>query len=1063
MSSANEFDQLGALPSGTTVLEASAGTGKTEAISNLAIRFVAEQGIPIQDVLMVTFGTAATDELRSRVFGQLNNAKAALAGTTHPADSDSELLAHLCSADVPRRLARIEQALLDFDQATIATTHTFCALMLDRLGIVADWDGGERFTADLTELVTQVCDDLYTARFMSTTQPPFSLSTAREIAKASIEHQVPIHVGASPERESFAEAVRAEVARRKSLTRVYTYDDLILKMLDTLNEPTTRAAAKQRLAEQFPVVLVDEFQDTDPQQWAILDQAFTGASSMVLIGDPKQSIYAFRNADLSTYLTAVAAADNVLTLGTNYRSDPGICAAVGELFSGVAMGSPQVVVRPIRSHRNVDRVRIAGAAVTPVTIRRIPTPEKGQVQDSASLVRQDLVSRVRQLLSGATIHDKSGERPITPQDIAILTRQRDQAEALRHSLVAAGIPAVFPGAASIFESSAAADWAAILTAWLTPGAGTVRAAALTDLVGGSIVELIADPALATGSVATAIAESGILAKRMGFSAGWHALRARFDLDARLLSRTDGPALLSDLCHVAALCTLAQQNQRLDLTGLAGWLSDQRVNANSSDDAATARKLESDTAAVTLLTMHGAKGLQFPIVMLPTTTSWLGGADNRSFVFTENGRRSLFVGDRPGRSRPRAANRADQQAEELRLLYVAMTRAQSAVVTWWYNERDTPDSALHRLLARERGGLELKASYPAAANWEPMPPTLFSVQEVEATGQASDVPATPNSVPIVVREFNRQVDQAWRRTSYSALTADAHNDSVSPPAAVPPGAETDPALSQVVPLAEQPGGVAFGSLVHLVLEYLDWSKPDLVGAVTETLDRELPKHPLSGLDPETLAEGLVRALQTPLGPLAGGKSLSQLPTSRRLAELDFELPLGGTSKATVADLAAVLNAHLPTDDLLADYPQRLLDSPAANQVLSGFLTGSIDVVLEAEGRFLVIDYKTNKMPTLEDQLLTAGHYTPPVMAEAMMSSHYPLQALLYSVALHRYLKWRLPRYNPGTHLGGVGYLFVRGMVGKDAPVVAGWPTGVFGWQPSADLVLAASRVLGRGHA
>lgn len=194
-----------------------------------------------------------------------------------------------------------------------------------------------------------------------------------------------------------------------------------------------------------------------------------------------------------------------------------------------------------------------------------------------------------------------------------------------------------------------------------------------------------------------------------------------------------------------------------------------------------------------------------------------------------------------------------------------------------------------------------------------------------------------------------------------------------------------------------------------------------------------------------------------------ESLSDLPTSSRLPELDFDLPLADSgAPASLADLAALMDEHLTPEDPLADYPRRLASSEAAPAVLNGFLTGSIDAVLRlADGRFVVVDYKTNRLSPSPADPLTLAHYTAPSMAEAMMQAHYPLQASLYCVALHRHLSLRLPGYDPETHLGGVGYLFVRGMAGPDTPVVDGTTCGVFGWYPPAAFVLAASELLG-GH-
>ena len=268
-----------------------------------------------------------------------------------------------------------------------------------------------------------------------------------------------------------------------------------------------------------------------------------------------------------------------------------------------------------------------------------------------------------------------------------------------------------------------------------------------------------------------------------------------------------------------------------------------------------------------------------------------------------------------------------------------------------------------------------------------------------------------------------------------------------------------------PMADLPKGAAFGTLVHALLENTDFTAPDLRAQLAVEAERAGVFH-ATGVDAGAFADALVPSLQTPLGPLAGGLRLADLPVSDRLDELDFELPLAGGDRpvgaAQVSGIARLLRRHLPSDDPLAAYADDLDIPELADRRLRGFLNGSIDLVLRvrADGtpRYVVVDYKTN---WLGGETVTSADYTPDLMARAMRDAHYPLQALLYSVALHRYLRWRQPGYDPGTHLGGVLYLFLRGMCGPDSPVVDAMPSGVFAWSPPADLVTDLSDLLAGG--
>ena len=273
-----------------------------------------------------------------------------------------------------------------------------------------------------------------------------------------------------------------------------------------------------------------------------------------------------------------------------------------------------------------------------------------------------------------------------------------------------------------------------------------------------------------------------------------------------------------------------------------------------------------------------------------------------------------------------------------------------------------------------------------------------------------------------------------------------------------------------PMADLPAGATFGSLVHGVLEHADPHAPDL--------QAELRRHVAEqrrwwSVDTPTdeLAEALLPMQHTSLGPLAGGLRLVDIGLPDRLRELDFEFPLVGGDRPDRAFpevhlglIAEVLRRHLPADDPMRAYADRLESPSLGGQLLRGYLSGSIDVVLRVpdspgsdQHRYVVVDYKTNKLGDPE-RPLTALDYTPALMTEAMLHSHYPLQALLYSVVLHRYLRWRLADYDPQRHLGGILYLYVRGMCGPATPEVDGQPCGVFAWHPPAAMVLELSDLL-----
>ena len=352
-----------------------------------------------------------------------------------------------------------------------------------------------------------------------------------------------------------------------------------------------------------------------------------------------------------------------------------------------------------------------------------------------------------------------------------------------------------------------------------------------------------------------------------------------------------------------------------------------------------------------------------------------------------------------------------------------------------------------------------------------------VVEESVIAAPAAVPPAGRPTDFEVRHFHRAIDTTWRRTSYSGLIRVTETAGVSSePEIVELDDEVgDIPLIQAVsgadvpsPMSDLPTGAKFGTLVHAVLETADPFAPDLAAELEEQIRVHSQWWPVD-VPPAEMAAAMVPMHDTSLGPLADGLTLRQIGLRDRLRELDFEFPLaGGDLRATAPALhlsafGHLLHEHLPADDPLASYADRLTGDALGGQSLRGYLTGSVDVVLRIPGpRYLVVDYKTNWLDDPEQPLIAAD-YDQPRLAQAMLHSDYPLQALLYSVVLHRFLRWRQPDYNPAHHLGGVLYLFVRGMCGASTPVTDGHPTGVFSWHPPAALVTSLSDLLDVGRA
>ncbi len=1070
------FDLTGPLPEGVTVLEASAGTGKTYALAALAARYVAD-GLPLERLLMVSFTRMATGELRTRVRARLLAAEHALLSGDPGDDEVHALLLEGPPEVVEPRRERLTAALARFDAATVTTTHGFCAEALGSLGLAGDDDRGATLVPEAGDLVTQVVDDLLVARWAD--DPSGALLPTRPDARKIAEEVIgnptaPVVPPAGTDSQEaknarFAQLVRDEVERRKRRDRILTYDDLLTRLRAVLTGPDgARAAA--RLRERFHVVLVDEFQDTDPAQWDIVRLAFEQARALVLIGDPKQAIYAFRGADVHAYLDAVALAGEQRTLGTNYRSDGPLLRAFDGLFGELPLGDPRILHRQVEAAPEHREARLSGAGA-PLRIRvahradDIALTGRGlaQAPSARAFVAADVAAEAVALLSAGALIDG---RPVVPGDLAVLVRTNRQAQLVHEALRDADVPAVSGGAGSVFATPAAEEWLTLLEALERPGQGTrANAVALTCFVGWSAAEL----------AAAGEGEREELHRRLhGWArvlreAGVASLVERLVRDGRLaervLARRGGERQLTDVRHIGELLHRSQAG--VGATALASWLRTRADEAGTEEDELErTRRLESDADAVQVLTIHRSKGLEFGIVLCPFLWDAVGDDAKGPVVFHDPGngqQRTVDVGlsGREWREHHALAVR-ESRGEDLRLTYVALTRARHAVVLWWCGSHFGPKSPLSRLvLGRTAEGAvpddagRVPSDEDATAAFEALgdgAPGCIAVQRATPRPGARWSPPVEALAALAAAQFDRSLDGRWRRASYSAIVAGAvvHHGTSEPEEGTlvlddEPAGEERPAAPAGSPWDLVPVGRRLGTLVHEALEEVDYAALDL----DAELAAALTDAPLLAEAREALVSALAAAVLTPFGAEDDGWRLRDAGHADRLDELVFELPLAGGDRpmgdVTPRAIAAVVASH-EDDSRLQGYAARLRDE-VPNERLRGFLTGAIDLVTRLpDGRFVVIDFKTNRLEAYDLRELD----------QEMQRAHYALQAVLYLVALHRYLRWRLPDYDPERHLGGARYLFLRDMNGTPG-------RGVFDWRPPAALVVALSDLLETGDA
>ena len=1051
------------------VLEASAGTGKTFALAALSTLAIGRGAARIGELCVATFTEAATAELRGRLRERMARAVTFLDTEfdREPVDDLERIMAALDETARTEWLARLRVAVRDFDTASITTIHGFCSRVI---GSVAASDAGLRLTADVDD-VDEVVRDILLARLddpsvlsidhgrlLEAVRLALSLPAARFDLVEPGDPDLAPGDRARLERAGFLAEVAGvvaacctEVRRRRRARQVRTFDDLLADTRRLLTGPDGSSIAVE-LRRRFRVVLIDEFQDTDQVQWDILRCAFIepveGAptTTVVVVGDPKQSIYRFRSAELSAYLAARdrARADGglVVSLTTNHRSDQILLDALNALFDDFTFGDDRIAYQSVVGSDPRGEPRLRGAGRAAVEFRS-PDPALTGADDVRRAVTDDVCDVVVDLLTGPEVRIDDVWRTLVPSDIGILVERNSQALDLAAALRARNVPAVASSGDNVLDSAAAAQWRTLLHALDRPSAGgAVRLASLSwfdSLTATDLAALDDDQTIGDGDALADLFDRYRSWSRLlvdhGLPSLLSALRAH-GLSQRVLSRSGGERDLTDLEHVAELLQ-TRTGGRPTSAGTLLEILDELADASSEEETRAElydRRIDRDDDTVRIMTVHKAKGLQFKVVLVPTL--WGARQKRRSRIAhaAMDGERRLdldyVVGpdDDPRFDRVYTASLDEEAGEDRRKLYVALTRAETRLVVWYptaYTWSGGKPVALRDLLTHAASTTVKKfdpsrlveRAGPALAFVE-APPVAHgrSLAPIEPTERRLDTATSP------------EIDRQWRQWSFTGVTRVLGDDTGVVVPFVGGGFDepsvTDDVADVVVdadlPLRTMSGGRAFGVLVHEVLERTDFALPDdeLVAALRDECGRSLHHRSVRGVDPDRLAAGLAVALRAPLGGPLGDRSLTHLTRRQRLDELHFDLPL---ARFDVADIAVAVLRHLPDDD-----PFRPWFAAAEHRHLpvEGMLTGSIDLVarttVDDRDRFWLADYKTNVIADGTD-------FDQVDLVAEMIRDDYVLQSTLYQVALHRFLRWRLGRgYDPATDLLGSAYLFVRGM-------------------------------------
>jgi exodeoxyribonuclease V beta subunit len=826
--------------------------------------------------------------------------------------------------------------------------------------------------------------------------------------------------------------LRNELARRKQEQNQLYFYDLPLWLDKSLHGPEGSGLAR-RIAKRFPVILVDEFQDTDPLQYRIFKAVHVAAQAerqrtagLFLIGDPKQAIYSFRGADIFTYLQARKDTPerHRLTMTANYRSSAAMVQAVAQLFTGEAPFLFAEISFPhVEAAGSIAPFLVDGSAPPPLTCLLLPEGEGKKGSEALSReAAKELSARfsayeiARLLAAGQAGRAKIGDQPVCSGDIAVLVRTHAEAEQMRRELNALGIASVCGDKDSVFAAKEALQLRILLTSLSDlSDSGLLRTVLAGSLFGWTAeqIERLRGNDQAREEIMAVLSAYQQLWQQQGVLAMLQQLFSEQRTVSRLCAAPSGERALTNILHLAELLQEASKQQPA-ADALLRWLNDQMRSADSQAETQQLR-LESDENLVRIVTIHKAKGMEYPLVFLPFLWSGRPVSPDEPLTFHHNGRLCLDLGS--GSKEHAAWAERERLAEDLRLLYVGLTRAaQGCFFCWgWIKEMEKKQSALCWLLHR---GEKLSSAQLATDLARLAEVLVVSPCPADFTPPSLLRPTAEQTSHLQPARFSGKIDSGWRIVSYSSLTAE-HKDAQAEQPDHDETAAKESGMQAGQDVFSFPKGAAAGTCLHAILEQVSFS--DASGHAP-VIQAQLARAGFADTWLPVVSGWMQDVLRSPLLP---GFSLSCLKDSGRVNELAFYFPL---------------------EPLRIDRFNRTLRTfghaplPERGGSLHGLLTGFIDLVFCWQGKYYLADYKSNHLGS------HAADYSPDRLQVAMLEHRYDLQYLIYTVALHRFLAGRICDYSYEQHFGGAFYLFLRGMRPEHGP-----GCGVFTAQPPLALI------------
>jgi len=1175
---------------GVALIEASAGTGKTFTITSLYLRLIlghqCENKSPEQ-ILVVTFTRAATEELRSRIRARLKQAHGALVENDSSKDAFLYQLLPDLLQDIDREkcLERLKDAIQIMDLASIYTIHGFAQKLLKQYAVESHISDDFELVINQTQWLEQACRDVWRKKVYPLSDAELEVVLSRwdspdallksiggyinrdvrfkeieekeniqvtfdkynqarsTLAKAWNDHEIEFIDGiryneqahktflnsldkrvvsirefllgmnvakiddtlnyftpdglkksvkksGTPFQHSlsnliadfleasqawkeekqrsglvwevaFIDAVRNRLSELKSQQKILSTDDLLSQLDHALiNHPELAV----QIQKQFPVALVDEFQDTDAVQYDVFSKLYVqleGERAFFMIGDPKQAIYKFRGADIFTYIAAKHSVDYEYSLEANYRSASGVVNAVNTLFTQHTQPfvfdedipfvsvTAKSAARPLRYNDNDQ------AALVWHLLEDVAEEQTANKDTVTKLIAQGVAEEIATLLNSAQLDeaqlfnkDSMQYQSVRSQDIAVLVRNRTQAEKVKNALNERGVGCVYVGQESLYNSEESNALHNLLHAIYNLSERQYRNALAHPVWGLSLNDL-----------AEQLSHEQTWEKELDLLYVCHDLWQKKGVMAMLnhwihsrglaktwLSRTNGERVITNMLHLGEL--LQQQAAKLQgIQGLLTWLDREMSDLGQSQDQAQLR-LESDANLVSIVTVHSSKGLEYPIVFLPYTWDMSPYTDT---VFYHLQEQALYcdLQDQHVEQRER-----EQLAEEVRLLYVGLTRASSQCYV------SLPNLGLNNKLDERvlRSPIMhvLGDNFKTPSEDESFKQKLAGLTDdslvLPVSKQCTQFSGSRDTQEMRFVSFDGRISSNWRLSSFSSLIKGLHaphhqrfnldeqlEDASSNSDASQNNVIQSDQESELGPF-DFPKGAHAGNFLHNLLEEIDFSNQG--ESRHELIESLLTRYGIDTIWQPVVEPWLYHILNAPLVAHGTNQSDSTLSLSRlspelKRVEMEFYFPVDTLG-------AGEFNRLLEQYPVLTNVKKDQM-KPLNFDHLKGMMKGFIDLTFSWGEQYFILDYKSNHLGEGID------HYSEDHLQAAMAEHRYDVQLVIYTLALHRLLKLRIADYDYNKHIGGGYYLFLRGMNTESSK-------GQFFHKPAQQLIEALDQLI-----